>query len=43
MTKFRSLARARVIGPDEEEGSARGEGASSGAGKGAAGVDILVL
>ena len=36
MTKFSSLARARVIGP---EGGAWG----GGAGEGAAGVDVLVL
>jgi hypothetical protein len=34
---------ARVIGPDEEEAGAWGEGASDGARKGAAGVDVLVL
>jgi hypothetical protein len=43
MTKFNSLARARVIGPDEEEGGAWEDGASGGAGEGAAGVDVLVL
>ena len=36
MTKFSSLARARVIGP---EGGAWG----GGAGEGAAGVDVLVV
>ena len=36
MTKFNSLARARVIGP---EGGAWG----GGAGEGAAGVDVLVV
>ena len=41
MTKFSSLARARVIGP--EGGGAWGGGASGVAGKGAAGVDVLVL
>ena len=40
MTKFNSLARARVIGP---EGGAWGGGASGGAGEGVAGVDILVV
>ena len=40
MTKFSSLARARVIGP---EGGAWGGGASGGAGEGAAGVDVLVV
>ena len=38
MTKFSSLARARVTGP---EGGAWGGGASGGAGEGAAGVDVL--
>ena len=38
MTKFSSLARPRVIGP---EGGAWGGGASGGAGEGAAGVDVL--
>jgi hypothetical protein len=32
-----------VIGPDEEEAGAGGEGASGGTGKGAASVDALVL
>jgi hypothetical protein len=41
MTKFSSLARARVIGP--EGGGACGGGASGVTGKGAAGVDVLVL
>jgi hypothetical protein len=41
MTKFSSLARARVIGL--EGGGAWGGGASGVAGKGAAGVDVLVL
>ena len=41
MTKFSSLARAQVIGPDE--GGAWGDGASGGAGEGAACVDVLVL
>ena len=40
MTKFSSLARARVIGP---EGGAWGGGASGGAREGAAGVDVLVM
>ena len=40
MTKFSSLARARVIGP---EGGAWGGGASGTAGEGAAGVDVLVV
>ena len=40
MTKFSSLARVRVIGP---EGGAWGGGASGGAGEGAAGVDVLVV
>ena len=40
MTKFSSLARARVIGP---EGGAWDGGASGGAGEGAAGVDVLVV
>ena len=40
MTKFNSLARARVIGP---EGGAWGGGASGGAREGAAGVDVLVV
>ena len=40
MTKFSSLARSRVIGP---EGDAWGGGASGGAGEGAAGVDVLVV
>ena len=40
MTKFSSLARARVIGP---EGGAWGGGASGGAREGAAGVDVLVV
>ena len=39
MTKFSSLARAQVIGP----GGAWGDGASGGAGEGAASVDVLVL
>jgi hypothetical protein len=39
--KFTSLAWARVIGL--EEGDAWGGGASGVAGKGAAGVDVLVL
>ena len=38
MTKFSSLARAQVTGP---EGGAWGGGASGGAGEGAAGVDVL--
>jgi hypothetical protein len=41
MTKFSSLARSRVIGP--EGGGAWGGGASGVVGKGAAGVDVLVL
>ena len=41
MTKFSSLARARVIGP--EGCGAWGGDASGVAGKGAAGVDVLVL
>jgi hypothetical protein len=41
MTKFSSLARARVIGP--KGGGAWGGGASGVAGKGAAGVDVLVF
>ena len=40
MTKFSSLARARVTGP---EGGAWGGGASGGAGEGAAGVDVLEM
>ena len=40
MTKFNSLARARVIGP---EGGAWGGGASGDAKEGAAGVDVLVV
>ena len=40
MTKFNSLARARVIGP---EGGAWGGGASGNAREGAAGVDVLVV
>ena len=40
MTKFSSLARARVIGP---EGGAWSGGASGGAREGAAGVDVLVV
>ena len=40
MTKFNSLARARVIGP---EGGAWGGGASGDAREGAAGVDVLVV
>ena len=40
MTKFSSLARARVIGP---EGGAWGGGASGNAREGAAGVDVLVV
>ena len=41
MTKFSSLAQARVIGP---EGGAWSGGASGGAGEGAAaGVDVLVV
>ena len=40
MTKFSSLARARVIGPG---GATWGDGASGGAGEGAPGVDVLVL
>ena len=40
MTKFNSLARARVIGP---EGGAWGGGASGDASEGAAGVDVLVV
>ena len=40
MTKFSSLARARVIGP---EVGAWGGGASGGAREGAAGVDVLVV
>ena len=40
MTKFSSLARARVIGP---EGGAWSGGASGGAREGAAGVDVLVM
>ena len=40
MTKFSSLARARVIGP---EGGAWGGGASGDAREGAAGVDVLVV
>ena len=40
MTKFYSLARARVIGP---EGGAWCGGASGGVGEGAAGVDVLVV
>ena len=40
MTKFSSLARARVIAP---EGGAWGGGASGGAGEGAAGVDVLMV
>ena len=40
MTKFSSLERARVIGP---EGGAWGGGASGGAGEGVAGVDVLVV
>ena len=40
MTKFSSLARARVTGP---EGGAWGGGASGGAGEGVAGVDVLVV
>ena len=40
MTKFNSLARARVIGP---EGGAWSGGASGGAREGAAGVDVLMV
>ena len=40
MTKFSSLARARVIGP---EGGAWGGGAYGGTGEGVAGVDVLVV
>ena len=40
MTKFSSLARARVIGPED---GAWGGGASGGAREGAAGVDVLVM
>ena len=40
MTKFNSLARARVIG---QEGGAWGGGASGDAKEGAAGVDVLVV
>ena len=40
MTKFCSLARARVIGP---EGGAWGGGASGDAKEGATGVDVLVV
>ena len=40
MTKFNSLARARVIGP---EGGAWSGGASGGAREGAADVDVLVV
>ena len=40
MTKFNSLARARVIGP---EGGACGGGASGDAREGATGVDVLVV
>ena len=40
MTKFNSLARARVIGL---EGGAWGGGASGDAREGAAGVDVLVV
>ena len=43
MTKFNSLARARVIGPAKEEGGAWFGGASGGAEHGAAGVDVLGL
>ena len=41
MTKFSSLAWARVIGP--EGGGTWGRDASGVAGKGAAGVDVLML
>jgi len=40
MTKFNSLARARVIGP---ESGAWGGGASGDAREGATGVDVLVV
>ena len=40
MTKFNSLAQARVIGP---EGGAWGGGASGDAKEGAAGVDVLMV
>ena len=40
MTKFSSLARARVIGPG---GATWADGASGGAGEGAPGVDVPAL